>query len=299
MNTTQYPTYSLTPSDKLFYQLMGFYPVKAGTAYELISDAVTMIVTPHEKAKHDIILKGRTKAPHQIDGLVDDIAIEAKDHSAGETSTKVSIGEVMKHEAAVCDLEETTKGFFFSSTGFTSTAKQYAEGLCEALFQKGISLVHSRPSTPADEKGRIKCITVNIEINMPDYQYQVLLSDKIMKKLQKANKDVKCLNILYDKQRRERCSFDDAVDAKYTDKNIDIHNQKIETPNLYIKTQENVFIPIEGFIVNKTILKETISFDITADGKPVLWVKSDSLKINKLFTDVELKREIEKLIKNS
>ena len=297
MNKTQEPTYQLTPSDKLFYQLMGFYPAKAGTAYELISDAVTMIVTPHEKAKHDIILKGHTKAPHQIDGLVDDIAVEAKDHSAGQTSTRVSIGEVMKHEAAICDLEETTKGYFFSSSGFTSTAKQYAEGLCEELFQKGISLVHSRPSTPADEEGRIKRITVNIVINIPDYQYQILLSDNIIKQLQKANNDVKCLNILYNQQGEKICSFDELVDTKFVDISKEIHKQKIETPHLYIKTQEDVILPIEGFIVDKIIQKESISFDVTPNGNPVLWVKSDSLKINKLFTDEDLIREISKLLK--
>lgn len=234
MNTTQNPTYDITPSDKLFYQLMGFYPVKAGTAYELISDAVTMIVAPHEQARHDVILTGHTKAPHQIDGLVDDIAIEAKDHSAGKKQAKVSIGEVMKHEAAICDLQETTKGLFFSSSGFSSKAIRFAEGLSEDIHQKVIQLLHSRPSFPEDEKGRIMRIQVNLEFKIPEYQYQVLLSDDIWKKLKKDDKNVKCLNLLYDAQGKRICMFDDIVDQLYPDFTVDIRGQKFDTPSKYI-----------------------------------------------------------------
>ena len=49
MNTTQIPTYQITPSDKLFRQLMGYYPAKAGASFELIATAVTYILQKGEK----------------------------------------------------------------------------------------------------------------------------------------------------------------------------------------------------------------------------------------------------------
>lgn len=296
MKTTQSPTYQLTPSDKLFYQLMGFYPAKAGTAFELISTAVTMIITPHEEAKHDVTLIGHTQAPHQIDGMVDDIAIEAKDHSAGKKQVKVSIGEVMKHETAICDLKETTKGLFFSSSGFSPNAMQFAEGLSEDIHQKLIQLLHSRPSAPKDEKGRIMRIQVNLEFKIPDYKYQVLLPDNVLIKLKNGNKNVRCQNILYDAQGRMVSMFDDVVDELYPDLNIDVQGQKVDTPNKYILTDDNRLFPLDGFICSRTIRTESHPFEVAIKGKPVLLVKSDSLNINKLFTDVELKEEIEKLL---
>ena len=76
MNTTQIPTYQITPSDKLFRQLMGYYPAKAGASFELIATAVTYILQKGENAQHDKRIEGLTSAIHQIDGVVDGVAVD-------------------------------------------------------------------------------------------------------------------------------------------------------------------------------------------------------------------------------
>lgn len=296
MNTTQNPSYELTPSDKLFYKLMGFYPTKAGTAFELISTAVTMIMQTYKTAKHNLIIEGNSSASHQIDGIVDSVAIEAKDHSAGKKITKVSIGEVMKHEAAICDIKEVSSGMFFSSSGFSQPAKQYADGLCIDFFQKAIQLVHTRPATSDDEKGRIKCIDVQIHALFPEYKFQIILSEEVVNSMQEEYNNANYLPILCNALGTEVLSFEEAIDAQYDDKESNLFEQKVETKDMYIKTQAQQLIPIKGFVFNRNIHHETITFRITANGTPVLWVKSDSLEINKLFTDIELRNEINKLI---
>ena len=84
MTPIQAPTYNITPCDKLFYQLMHFYPSKAGTSFELIASAVTKIMQKSITAKHDVKIEGKTTAIHQIDGVVSSIVVEAKDYADGK-----------------------------------------------------------------------------------------------------------------------------------------------------------------------------------------------------------------------
>ncbi len=66
--------------DELFFRLMGYYPNKAGEAYEIISAAALGIVKQQE-AEHNRFLQGNSGGrPYQIDGLLNGkIMVESKD----------------------------------------------------------------------------------------------------------------------------------------------------------------------------------------------------------------------------
>ena len=65
--------------DELFFRLMGYYPSKAGEAYEIISAAALDIVRT-QAAEHNRFLKGESGGrPYQIDGLLNgDIMVSRK-----------------------------------------------------------------------------------------------------------------------------------------------------------------------------------------------------------------------------
>ena len=51
--------------DELFFRLMGYYPAKAGQAYEMISAAALGIVKAHI-AEHNKFMKGGMKPPSVV-----------------------------------------------------------------------------------------------------------------------------------------------------------------------------------------------------------------------------------------
>ena len=72
-----------------------------------ISQVQTVIILKSgENTQHDKKIEGLTSAIHQIDGVVDGVAVEAKDHAAGQKMHAVGIGEIRNFEAAICDIKE-------------------------------------------------------------------------------------------------------------------------------------------------------------------------------------------------
>lgn len=294
MNTTQNPTYQVTPSDKLFYQLMGFYPAKAGASFELIATSVTNIIQKESKAIHDLKIKGFTTATHQIDGVVGNVAVEAKDHAAGDKEHAVGIGEMRNFEGALCDIIEFESGKFWTSTSFTKDAQQYAHGLSPINHQKVISLFKSRPSTEADREGRIETIQVNINICRNEDEYQLGMQDAAAAYVNSLPQKG-YYPVLYDQFGNKTRTFTEAIDKKYGAFD-DINDGKVKSENEYVKINNETLVPIDGFIFNRKIVTETETLIIKGEGEPVLLVMCEEENLNKLFTDVELKREIIQLL---
>jgi len=71
--------------DELFFRLMGYYPAKAGQAYEMISAAALGIVKA-QIAEHNKFMKGESGGrPYQLDGLLNgNIMVESKDYTIDE-----------------------------------------------------------------------------------------------------------------------------------------------------------------------------------------------------------------------
>jgi len=90
---------------------------------------------------------------------------EAKDYSA--LGTKVGRGDLQKLGGALPDLREVDAGAFFSATGYTKPAKQYASAATSITGGKAISLYEIDVSTEEDEKGIVKAIVINMHAIIP------------------------------------------------------------------------------------------------------------------------------------
>lgn len=296
MTPTQTPTYNVTPCDKLFYQLMHFYPSKAGTSFELIASAVTKIIQNSANAVHDIKIEGMTTATHQIDGVVDNVAVEAKDHAAGKQEQAVNIGEIRSFEAAICDIEQIEEGKFWTSTRFTKDAKKYAIGLSPAHRQKAIKMFQSRPSTEEDRKGRCEKIHLQIVACVPNDEIQICVQQKVADYLNLLPENQKVYTpIFYDAKGNQTRTFDEAISLKYGDYE-NVINGKIKSENEYIKLENDTLLPVDGFKFDRTIYKEIVEHTIESNGEPVLLVECKEEKLNKLFTDIDLVCEITKML---
>lgn len=292
MTPTQTPTFNVTPCDKLFYQLMHFYPSKAGESLELIASAVTKILQKSANAKHDVKIEGMTTAMHQIDGVVDNVAVEAKDHAAGKKEKAVSIGEIRSFEAAMCDIEEIEEGRFWTSTKYTKDAKKYATGLSLKNRQKVIKMFHSRPSTDEDRIGRCEKIQLQIVACIPDDKILICVKQKEADYLNTLPDDQKeYIPVFYDADGNQTRTFDEAISLKYGDRE-NVTNGNIKSENEYIKLTNGTLIPIDGFKFDRTIYKEVLKHTIESKGEPVLFVECEEEKLNKLFTDYDLVRAI-------
>lgn len=298
MTPIQAPTYNITPCDKLFYQLMHFYPSKAGTSFELIASAVTKIMQKSVTAKHDVKIEGKTTAKHQIDGVVANVAVEAKDHAAGKQEKAVGIGDIRSFEAAICDIEEIEEGKFWTSTRYTKDAKKYAIGLSPENRQKAIQIFQSRPSTDEDRIGRCEKIRLQIVAYFPNDKIQICVQQKEADYLNSLPDDQKVYaSVFYDADGNQTRTFDDAISLKYgAGKNVT--NGKIKSEEEYIKLENGIFIPIDGFVFDRVICQENIEHTIESKGEPVLLVECEKEKFNKLFTDLDLIREISQMLKN-
>ncbi len=298
MTPTQPPTYDVTPCDKLFYQLMHFYPSKAGTSFELIASAVTKILQKSANARHDVKIEGMTTATHQIDGVVDNVAVEAKDHAAGKQEQAVGIGEIRNFEAAICDIEEIEEGRFWTSTRYTKDAKKYATGLSSKNRQKAIKMFHSRPSTDEDRIGRCEKIRLRIEACFPNDKIQIDVKQAEADYLNSLPDNQKVyVTAFFDEKGNQTRTFDEAISQKYGAFE-NVTDGKIKSENEYIKLINGTLVPINGFIFDRTIEKEINEHTIESKGEPVLLVECEEEKFNKLFTDIDLIKEISLMLNN-
>ena len=154
--------------DELFYRLMGYYPNKAGEAYEIISAAALAIVKKQE-AEHNRFLQGESGGrPYQIDGLLNgNVMVESKDYTIEDK--KVGRPDLQKMEGALTDLPGIEEGYFTSATDYSRDAVKYAKGTETNERHKEITTFDVRPSTPEDKKGRVLSIHVTMNWASPNF----------------------------------------------------------------------------------------------------------------------------------
>ena len=243
-------------------------PNKAGTAYERLATAATMLMLNSKDARHDVSEEGISGTSHQLDGVIDgSIILEAKDHSI--SGGKVNLNELQNHQGVMLDLKEAKTGFFASSTGYTKDAVQYATGTDSHPRLIKTDIADIRHSTPEDEKGRIKEIQINIIypfLATERGNYQFIWDDKVSeeqfaKGICKSNRQGIRLEVFLE---------------NYINMN---------GPLLYIDKLK-YRIPVE---------KISDFFVVMKEGDSCLLFKSESLGINKLITDVEMKEALKRL----
>lgn len=289
--------------DKLFYQIWGFYPKKAGTAQELLTAAVLFI-----EGMDDVRYNHFMKSPHcdttyQLDALVEtdkgSHMVEAKDYTI--QNSKVERKEVQKLEGALIDLENINKGIFSSATGYTKGAQEYAKGTQKNKRAVPIDLYEVRPSKPEDGENRIKTIQLNFTSVFPDFThgtYNPIFSTKgieMLKKNHLLGEHIPLrLENFYDADGNVRKTLEEltkSLNDQVSLKNMDQTQLQgeFDLDGLYIPIN-NTLYPLRILKYTIPVVRFTISDQISDSGHPVLLIKSLDGKTDKLITLEKLKQ---------
>ena len=291
--------------DELFYRLMGYYPNKAGEAYEIISAAALGIVKKQE-AEHNRFLQGESGGrPYQIDGLLNgNVMVESKDYTIEDK--KVGRPDLQKMEGALTDLPGIEEGYFTSATDYSRDAVKYAKGTETNERHKEITTFDVRPSTPEDKKGRVLSIHVTMNWASPnfdrgktsfkfaegsrkmieDYMKQHGMKECSLTASVLYDKDGNCLTTIAELSRDNQPKFDDDTVTVSGEFPIDA----------YLKFYD-ILVPVTGIAYKDVPIERGIEkFVIETQGNASILIKSEKAGINKLLTDVELKKAIQGII---
>ncbi len=289
-----------SPLDELFNELYGYYPKKAGTAYELLVAGALKIITG-DNIKYDQHLRGTySETDYQIDGLNVDKKqmIEAKDYTINKR--KVGRTDLQKLQGALTDLD-VDKGLFASATDYTKPAKKYSASSSKNPVQKAIELYNIRQSTELDEKGRINKFVINLNVIVPDFkagQMDFAWTKSAIEKFKKnglANKPITLVtDRFYNEDGTMNCTIMD-----FTSENQPIHRNMDDKfgegcwllPNRFIK-HENELYEFKGIAYKIPYRTSTTTFTVESEGNPKVLIKSEDGSINKLLTDKQFRKLI-------
>jgi hypothetical protein len=286
-----------SPIDDLFFELYGYYPNKAGQAYELLVSAAFKVITG-ENLKYDQHLRGTySDTDYQIDGLNVDTekAIEAKDYTINDR--KVGRPDLQKLQGALTDLN-IKGGVFASATEYSKPAKKYADSSSKNPHHKEIELYHIRPSTELDEKGRIKTFIINMTMIVPDYtkgDFKYSWTKEAIKKFEKNGLLEKPITMVLDRFYKKDGKIDCLL-MDFTRENQPIHPEMEDEfgigcwllPNRYIK-YDNELYGIWGIDYKIPYSRSTTTFTIEGEGEARILIKSEDGKVDKLLTDKQFK----------
>lgn len=298
--------YKKSPIDELFYNLMGYYPTKEGAAYEIISTAVLGFVE-NKEATHNSFLIGESQSKYQLDGLIDrDIMIEAKDYT--KRKEKVGREDLQKMQGALTDLPQIKKGYFTSATKYTEPAQKYAKGSSTNTFQKEIVPIELRPSTVEDEKGRIFQIKISLEMVFPNFhkgEYAILFSDTERANVENYLREYGLNEIhlqihnFYNSKGEVIETIENISKVQFPKFPMDATEvDGVFNTSSFIKINERLFA-ISGIKYHIPIQHAKKSFTIESNGNATILVKSETLGINKLITDIDMKNAINMILQNS
>jgi len=290
-----------SPIDELFFELYGYYPAKAGQAYEMLVSAAFKLLFDKE-IDYDQRLRGEfSETVYQLDGLISDDdsqkMIEAKDYTIDKR--KVGRGDLQKLQGALTDLS-VSSGVFVSATNFTNPAFKYAESSEINPSHKEIELFDIRPSIEADEKGRLKKIIINISIHIAEYEkgkYQPIFTKKGWEKVEQngfSNKQVEMrLEKFYDEKKNVIITLKELTnnhspgttwEENYIAKGCWIVNGYFEI--------ENDLYEINGLQYEVPYNIGVQELVIEGGGVPKIYIKSHSGSIDKLISDEDLKKVV-------
>lgn len=288
-----------SPIDELYRQLFGKIPQKDGEAYERIAAAVCKLFTEDLEVFHDQRLRGMiSKSLYQIDVLVQAGETssfgEAKDYS--DSNRKVGRPDLQKLGGALPDVN-VEAGVFFSATDYTKPARQYANSATE-IVGKPIVLMHLRPSTEADEMGRLKRIVLELKVRTPDYNrssFNCVLTDEsnayIKQKhgLKTGERLPVSADRLYLENGSPAISIAELTARGFGNSHTDVAEGCFVLTGYAVKMGEEL-VSIKGiqYCVRFEEIQQEIH--ITTDAKALLLLKTDDGTTNKLILDKDLRR---------
>ncbi len=283
-----------SPIDKFFEEIFGFRPVKAGRAYEMLAAAARKLAEPAARVLHDQDLTGQecTK-PYQVDVLItadrDDWMGEAKDYTS--KGSPVGRPDVQKQAGSLLDLS-VSGGEFFSATGYTKPAREYA-GASERIVGKPIQLYEIRPSEPPDEAGRITEICINLHACTADYdnaRMEFVFASKAKEWLQ-AQSPGTSAQAAVGEILRDDGSVMTTIARLTEDLGGDFERAFasfwLPGGNIQMSGQ---LLPILGITYDVPFARTTSEIRIRAKGKASVIIRAADGSTDKLITDVDLKR---------
>jgi hypothetical protein len=283
--------------DELFENIYGFKPKKRGASYELIAAAALKLIRAALEVRANLFVEGTySREKYQIDAAIDSFqtAVEAKDYSG--RGKKVGRPALNKFAGALQDLPFNS-GIVASATDFSRPARKYAESTKANPVGKRIDLYHIRRSVEADEEGRLKSVVIKLNILSVDHKNSrfvpILTSrgndllkqthrvgDSIQTKLEKFYRaDGTVLLTIFeltsriDRERKTTVAQGSWIPSEPAF--MMIGDQLIEISEL------KYFIPLAVM---------EIQFVVEAAGKAQLLIRSEDGEIDKLLTDVDLKK---------
>jgi hypothetical protein len=283
--------------DELFEKLYGFKPKKMGKAYELLVAAAFKLLLANSQIKADQYVAGTySKETYQIDAAIEGIKtfVEAKDYT--EKEKKVGRPDVSKLAGSLLDLPFAS-GIVASATDFSRPAIKYAEATKINPSSKPIDLYHVRPSDEEDEEGRIRRVRVNISLLTIDRQ-NMKLEPAITKRGNEVLKQLYNVGDSVELRLEEIHRSDGSIlitiwdlTSKLTRESTTMVDEGIWTPPepAFIKIKDRLveISDIKYFIPRKIVELQLI---VETQGTAQLLIKSEDGTIDKLLTDLDLKR---------
>lgn len=288
---------SLSEMDELFKSIFGCVPNKSGTAYELIVAAALKHIKRSAKVQSDQRETGTfSKEKYQLDAVIDSItAVEAKDYT--EKQRKVSRPDLNKLAGALLDLPQQ-KGIVASATDFTTPAIKYAESTKINPAAKEIHLYHIRPSTELDEEGRVKTIVIRMHLFMADYhraKWKPVITregnELLLSEFNEGDNFELKLESFYRSDNSEIISvyeLTSRIGVTDWDKKISVGSWKSDE-QAHIKVN-SLLVPISEFKYEIPYNVHDQEIIIEPNGKACLLIRSHDGSVDKLLTDVDLKK---------
>lgn len=290
-------SYEKSPIDEFFYGIYGFYPEKAGQAYELLVNAALKIVNKDSDVKYNQFREGTySQQKYQLDGIKDEKeSVEAKDYTL--RNEKVGRPDVQKQEGGLIDLP-FEGGIFASATGYTRNAEKYAEGTYKNPNGKPIDLYDIRPSTEEDEEGRIKTIIVNINsiyLDFNNWTVTTIFTKESREELLEQfgeNRIPIMMGAIYNSDKSIFITVRDWTNSLNSLINFEDNNDVLigetDFSNKYILIQDALH-EISKIRYQIPIRRNSQELRIEQDGNACLLVKNSDGTTNTLLTDVQLK----------
>lgn len=290
-----------SPIDELYKSIYGELPEKAGTAFERFAAAASKLINRDADVAHDTRIRGEhSNSLYQIDVEVSDDdgrhAGEAKDYT--ERNAKVGRPDLQKLGGALPDIDVDT-GRFFSATGYTKPAQQYASA-AESIIGKKIDLYHLREVVETDMEGRIKTIVFRFHIILPAYERSSFTpvwtqdGNELLRELVLSGKIANELNL----QIQSVFSSDGSVVATIQDltsqgfggdANVKNISGSWPLPGGHVMV-DGYPIPIHGITYEVAFDEEVRELVIEASGKATLLIRSQDGSVDKILQDIDLKR---------
>lgn len=290
----------LSPIDHLFNEIYGYYPTKAGTAYEILVCSALKLLSEKSTLLHNQQLDSRFSEgeTYQIDGVMDfdqeRTLIEAKDHTI--QSKRVGRPEIQTFAGALLDIH-CDGGIFSSATDFTNPAKKYSSSSMRNPDSKSIETIHVRPIEETDKEGRIEKLIIKLISVHPDqrsHKVVPIFTEEGQKLLDTKFSGTGPISLiitnLYDRNGSSLQTVPELVNSL----TFDLTGAQTEVKgqwsfeDAYILLNKDL-IGVKALEYEFQLIVKTHQIEITPKGEAKLLFKNSDGSIDTLITDEDLK----------